>query len=148
MVIKVVPLDIGLPFSVNLTLDLHEVRIKKHLVDVGIAHQLDLHAILGEGGGLLCHPIKGKDIQALIREQAQDLPLCLIQSQLLIPVVDGSAIYLTQICAVLAIGVIMFGRHLHLISTVELDTVTKHLPRIILLHLDEDLILEVRLTLT
>ena len=42
----------------------------------------------------------------------------------------------------------MFGRHHHLHGTVVLDTVTKHLPSIILLHLDEDLVLEVRLTLT
>jgi hypothetical protein len=42
----------------------------------------------------------------------------------------------------------MFGRHHHLHGTVVLDTVTKHLPSIILLHLDEDLVLEVRLSLT
>lgn len=95
--VKVVPLDVGFPLAVNLPLDLHELRVQQHLVDVGIAHQLDLHAILGEGAGLLCYPIKGVDVQALIRKQAQDLPLRLIQSQLLISVVNGSAIYLTHI---------------------------------------------------
>ena len=95
--VKLVPLDVGLPLAVNLPLNLHEVRVQQHLVNVGIAHQLDLHAILGVGAGLLCQPIKGVDVLALVRKQAQDLPLRLIQSQPLISVVDGSALYLTHI---------------------------------------------------
>ena len=95
--VKEVPLNVGLPLAVNLPLDLDEVRVQQHLVDVGISHKLDLHAILGEGAGLLCQPIKGVDVLALVRKQAQDLPLRLIQSQPLIAVVNGSAINLTHI---------------------------------------------------